>query len=74
MKEQIETRLRSLTDEFRAGQEMLADLEAKRSNLEITLSRISGAIQVLKELLEEEELTSIPLETAAATTGSAAAA
>lgn len=73
MKEQIENRLRSLTAEFRAGQEMLAELEDKKSNLQITLTRISGAIQVLKELLDQEAPAREPLETAA-TLGTAAAA
>jgi hypothetical protein len=30
---------------------MLADLEAKKANLQQTLLRISGAIQVLEEML-----------------------
>jgi predicted nuclease with TOPRIM domain len=53
MKEQIEHRLQSLTAEFRAGQEMLAELEAKKSHLHMTLARISGAMQVLEELLSQ---------------------
>lgn len=64
MKEQIETRLRSLTAEFKAGQDMFAELEARQSNLKITMARISGAIQVLEELLNEEPQTNEPLETA----------
>ncbi len=55
MKEKIEARLQSLTAEFKAGQEMLAELEAREANLRITLARISGAIQVLEELLSHEE-------------------
>ena len=38
---------------------MLADLETQESNLRTTMLRISGAIQVLEELLakaEEEEI------------------
>ena len=52
MREQIENRIRSLRAEYRAGQEMLADLEGRQASLKITLTRISGAIQVLEELLQ----------------------
>jgi predicted nuclease with TOPRIM domain len=51
MKQQLEHRLQSLKSEFEAGQKMLADLEAKQVNLRETLLRISGAIQVLEEEL-----------------------
>ncbi len=55
MKEQLERRLDQLKAEFEAGQQMLADLEAKQANLRETLLRISGAIQVLEEVLAESE-------------------
>jgi predicted nuclease with TOPRIM domain len=51
MQEQIQQRLENLRAEFAAGQKMLADLDAKRANLEQTLLRISGAVQVLEEVL-----------------------
>ena len=51
MKQQLEQRLQSLKSEFESGQKMLADLEAKQANLRETLLRISGAIQVLEEEL-----------------------
>lgn len=51
MKEQLEKRLQALKSELEAGQNMLADLEAKRTSLKETLLRISGAIQVLEEEL-----------------------
>jgi nicotinate-nucleotide pyrophosphorylase len=35
---------------------MLAELEQKRTNLEQTLLRISGAVQVLEELLAVEKV------------------
>jgi septation ring formation regulator EzrA len=54
MREQIEERLRTLREEFRAGQIMLVDLETQQTNLRTTLARISGAIQVLEEVLSEE--------------------
>ncbi|HEY9674486.1 MAG TPA: hypothetical protein V6D11_23810 [Waterburya sp.] len=51
MKEQLEQRLKDLKAEFEYGKEMLADLEAKQANVRDTLLRLSGAIQVLEELL-----------------------
>lgn len=51
MKEKIENRLKELKAEFESGQKMLADLEAQQANLKNTLLRISGAIQVLEEML-----------------------
>jgi hypothetical protein len=54
MKEQLTERLGKLREEFAAGQKMLADLEGKQANLQQTLLRISGAIQVLEELLAQE--------------------
>ncbi len=58
MKEQIQERIQQLKAEYESGQKMLADLETQESNLRTTMLRISGAIQVLEELLakaEEEE-------------------
>ena len=51
MKEQLEHRLNDLKAEFDAGQKMLAELEARQTRLRETLLRISGAIQVLEEVL-----------------------
>jgi predicted nuclease with TOPRIM domain len=53
MSEQLEQRLQELKSEFETGQKMLAELEAKQANLRETLLRISGAIQVLQELLAD---------------------
>jgi predicted nuclease with TOPRIM domain len=53
VREQLEKRVTELEAEYRAGQEMLTELEARRANLQQTLLRIGGAIQVLNELLEE---------------------
>ncbi len=55
MKQQIEQRLNTLKSELTSGQKMLADLEAKQTNLRDTLLRISGAIQVLEELLAQSQ-------------------
>jgi hypothetical protein len=54
MKQEIENRLQALIAEFKSGQQMLTDLEAQQTNLRVTLTRISGAIQVLQELLQQE--------------------
>ena len=54
MRKQIEERLNALQAEFKAGQEILAELETRQSNLRGTLVRMSGAIQVLEELLKED--------------------
>lgn len=51
MKEQMEERLRMLHAEFKAGQEILTELETRQADVRNTLVRISGAIQVLEELL-----------------------
>lgn len=51
MRNQLQQRLNELKTEFQSGQKMLAELEQKRVNLEQTLLRISGAMQVLEELL-----------------------
>lgn len=53
MKEQIKNRIESLRVEYRTGQEVLAELEGRQAGLKITLARISGAIQILEELLQE---------------------
>ena len=55
MREQIKNRIESLRAEYRSGQEMLAELEAREAGLKLTLTRISGAIQVLEELLQENQ-------------------
>lgn len=51
----LEQRLQTLQTEFQTGQAMLAELEAKQAHLRETLARMSGAIQVLQECLQEAE-------------------
>ena len=53
MQEKLQQRLQSLKSEFQDGQKLLADLETKQASLRETLLRISGAIQVLEEVLSE---------------------
>lgn len=54
MKEKLSKRLEELKAELKAGQQMEAELEAKLAHLRTTLLRISGAIQVLEEMLNHE--------------------
>jgi predicted nuclease with TOPRIM domain len=65
VREQINKRIESLRAEYRTGQEILAELEAREAGLKLTLTRISGAIQVLEELLQENESAAATTETAA---------
>jgi chromosome segregation ATPase len=51
MREQLEERVSQLKAEQQKGQQMLAELENRQAELRQTLLRISGAIQVLEELL-----------------------
>jgi uncharacterized coiled-coil protein SlyX len=53
MRQQVEHRLHELKAEWASGQQMLAELEAQQTNLRNTLLRISGAMQVLEELLAQ---------------------
>jgi hypothetical protein len=54
MKEQLAQRLEALRAELKTGHEMQAHLESRLGQLRATLLRISGAIQVLEELLGQE--------------------
>ena len=51
MRNQLESRLRLLKKEFETGQTRLREVDMQQSLLRETLLRISGAIQVLEELL-----------------------
>jgi hypothetical protein len=57
LRQNLENRLNLLKIEFESGNKLLADLEAKQTNVRETLFRISGAIQVLEELLATTEST-----------------
>lgn len=54
MKEKLTQRLEELKSELKSGQEMEAELEGRLAQLRGTLLRISGAIQVLEELLDHD--------------------
>jgi hypothetical protein len=51
MQEQLQERLQVLRKEFATGQARLQELEQQQGYLRETMLRISGAIQVLEELL-----------------------
>ncbi len=57
MRAQASERLKVLNVEFETGQKLLAELEGKSTNIRSSLLRISGAIQVLEELLKEENVS-----------------
>ena len=51
MKEQLQARLDELKRELEAGQAKLRGLELEQAQVQETVLRISGAIQVLEEML-----------------------
>ena len=55
MRERLGQRLTELKAEYAAGEKVMAELEANQVDLQQTLLRISGAIQVLEELLATDE-------------------
>ena len=54
MREQLQTRLEMLRTEFETGQTKLRELEGQAAMFRETLLRISGAVQVLEELIAED--------------------
>ncbi len=54
MRDRLQTRLGELKKEFATGQVRLQELEKQQMSLRETMLRISGAIQVLEELLADE--------------------
>ena len=60
MRDQLEKRRDELAQELKSGQEMLADLDTRRADLQQTMLRISGALQVLEELLQDESQPAPP--------------
>jgi predicted nuclease with TOPRIM domain len=53
MREDIQARLEELKKELETGQAELQKVEMQRTYLHETVFRISGAVQVLEELLRE---------------------
>ena len=59
MEDRIRERLSELRGEYEAGQQQIQLLEQRREELQGTLLRISGAIQVLEELLASREAVTL---------------
>jgi prefoldin subunit 5 len=51
MREQAKLRLEELRKEFETGQSQLQELDRQQTRMRETLLRISGAIQILDEML-----------------------
>ena len=62
MREQIERRLAELQAEYESGQNLLTNLNQQRTNLQQTVLRISGAMQVLDELLRASDADEASVE------------
>jgi hypothetical protein len=52
MREKLQARLAELTRDFQLGQGRLAELDREQATLRETLLRISGAMQVIEEVLD----------------------
>ena len=55
MREKLEARLEELRRQFDQGRQRLDEMKAEAADLRQTLLRISGAIQLLEETLEEQK-------------------
>ena len=53
MQEQLQRRLEELKKEYETGQARLRELESEATFVRETMLRISGAIQVIQEVLEK---------------------
>lgn len=55
MEEQLQKRLEQLKKDFEIGQARLKELETEQAYVRETMLRISGAIQVLEEALQNNK-------------------
>ena len=55
MKDQLQNRLEELKKEYDTGQARLRELETETAYVRETMLRISGAIQVIQEMLDQEK-------------------
>ena len=63
MEQQLRTRLAGLKAEFEKGQKRLEELETEANHLCQTLLRISGAVQILEELLAQTKQQAAQVQT-----------
>jgi len=63
MQQQIQSRIAVLKSEFETGQAKLQELEMQQSRIREPLLRISGAIQVLEEMLASNKPDGEPVPT-----------
>lgn len=56
MTDRFKARIEQLKVELAAGEQQMQQLERRKTDLQATMLRIKGAIQVLEELLAEQEL------------------
>ena len=78
MRDRLEQRLAELRNELAAGQKMSNEFDARRADLQATMLRISGAIQVMEEMLQavptaERDAEAAPPRPAAAQPGNGTA-
>jgi predicted nuclease with TOPRIM domain len=66
MRDEMQARLELLRTEFETGERRLEELERQRVQLTETMLRISGAMQVLEEVLGEAPADEAGLDGAAA--------
>ena len=64
MIEQLKKRLETLKENAQQGQQQLTELRQQEKDLETTLIRISGAIQVLEEEIKEAESAEVDIKKA----------
>ena len=65
MNDRVIERYNTLKSEYEAGQKMLQELEAKRTQVVQTMTRIEGAMMVLRELIEGDSAEAAPSNGAA---------
>lgn len=53
--EMIKARLEELKSNYAASEQQMQTLETRKNELQHTMSRIQGAIQVLEEMLAEQD-------------------
>ena len=61
---QLKERLETLKQELQQGQQRITEVHQQEQELEATLLRISGAIQVLQEEIEKSENPQIEVKKA----------